>query len=61
MTTAQALKLNIMVGDYPNTVALKQGKVRSDRIEFNFAEAKVPHDHFKQAVKGESTSRSSRS
>ena len=52
-TTREALKLNIMVGDYPNTVALKQGKVRSDRIQFQFAEAKVPHDHFKSVVKGE--------
>jgi 4,5-dihydroxyphthalate decarboxylase len=52
-TTQEALKLDIMVGDYPNTVALKQGKVRSDRIQFNFAEARVPHDHFKRVVRGE--------
>ena len=52
-TTKEALKLNVMVGDYPNTVALIQGKVRSDRLQLNFAEAKVPHDHFKRVVKGE--------
>jgi 4,5-dihydroxyphthalate decarboxylase len=52
-TTQEALKLNIMVGDYPNTVALTQGKVVSDRIQLNFAEAKVPHDNFKRVVKGE--------
>ena len=52
-TTQQALKLNVMVGDYPNTVALTQGKVRSDRLQLNFAEAKVPHDHFKSVVKGD--------
>jgi len=54
MSTIQAAqKLNVMVGDYPNTVALTQGKVRSDRLQLNFAEAKVPHDNFKCVVKGE--------
>lgn len=52
-TTQEALKLNVMMGDYPNTVALTQGKIKSDRLQLNFAEAKVPHDHFKQVVKGE--------
>ena len=52
-TTKEALKLNVMVGDYPNTVALTQGKVVSDRLQLNFAEAKVPHDNFKRVVKGE--------
>ena len=52
-TTQEALKLNVMVGDYPNTVALTQGKIKSNRLQLNFAEAKVPHDHFKQVVKGE--------
>lgn len=53
MTTQQVLKLSTMLGDYPNTVALKQGKVRSDRVQLDFAEAKVPHDHFKAVVKGD--------
>ena len=52
-TTQEALKLNVMVGDYPNTVALTKGKVASDRLQLNFAEAKVPHDNFKRVVKGE--------
>ena len=52
-TTQEALKLNVMVGDYPNTVALTQGKIRSDRLQLNFAEAKVPHDNFKRVVKGD--------
>jgi len=52
-TTQEALKLNVMVGDYPNTVALTQGKVASDRLQLDFAEAKVPHDHFKAVVKGD--------
>ena len=52
-STQEALKLDIMIGDYPNTVALKQGKVSSGRVRLNFTEAKIPHDHFKQAVRGE--------
>ncbi|MBI3045347.1 MAG: ABC transporter substrate-binding protein [Betaproteobacteria bacterium] len=52
-TTQEALKLNVMLGDYPNTVALTQGKIRSDRLQLNFAEARVPHDHFKHVVKGD--------
>ena len=52
-TVKEALKLNAMIGDYPNTVALTQGKLHSDRLQLNFAEAKVPHDHFKRVVKGE--------
>jgi 4,5-dihydroxyphthalate decarboxylase len=42
-----------MIGDYPNTVALKQGKVKSERLKLDFAEAEVPHDHFKRVVAGE--------
>jgi 4,5-dihydroxyphthalate decarboxylase len=52
-TTQEALRLSAMIGDYPNTVALTQGKVRSNRLHLNFAEAKVPHDNFKRVVKGE--------
>lgn len=52
-TTQEALRLKVMLGDYPNTVALTQGKIKSDRLQLNFAEAKVPHDHFKRVVKGE--------
>ena len=52
MSTA-ALKLNTMIGDYPNTVALTQGKISSDKIKFIFNEAGVPHDHFKNSVREE--------
>ena len=48
-----ALTLNTMIGDYPNTVALTQGRITSDRIAFKFNEAAVPHDHFKNTVRGE--------
>ena len=55
-TIKEAVKLSAMLGDYPNTVALKQGKVKSDLVQFDFlkfAEGGVPHDHFKSVVKGE--------
>ncbi len=52
-TTQEAAKLNVMIGDYPNTVALTHGKVRSERVQLNFAEAAVPHDHFKRVVAGD--------
>jgi 4,5-dihydroxyphthalate decarboxylase len=52
-TTREALRLNAMLGDYPNTVALTKGKIRSDRLQLDFVEAKVPHDHFKRVVKGD--------
>jgi 4,5-dihydroxyphthalate decarboxylase len=51
--STEALKLNVMLGDYPNTVALTQGKIKSDRLQLNFNEAKVPHDNFKRVVAGE--------
>lgn len=53
MAMQTTLKLATMVGDYPNTMALKQGTVRSDRVELEFAQAKIPHDHFKAVVKGD--------
>jgi 4,5-dihydroxyphthalate decarboxylase len=55
-TIKEAVKLSAMLGDYPNTAALKQGKVKSDLVQFDFlkfAEGEVPHDHFKRVVKGE--------
>ena len=52
-TTQEALKLNVMIGDYPSTIALKQGQVKSERLQLNFADAPVPHDHFKRVVAGD--------
>ena len=42
-----------MLGDYPHTVPIKTGKVTSDIVELDFTEAEVPHDHFKEVVRGE--------
>lgn len=47
------LKLRTMLGDYPHTVPIKTGKVTSDVVELEFTEAEVPHDHFKEVVRGE--------
>ena len=48
-----SVTLRTMVGDYPNTAALKSGQVVSSSVKLEFTEAKVPHDHFKQVIKGE--------
>ena len=47
------LKLRTMLGDYPHTVPIKTGKVTSDVVDLEFTEAEVPHDHFKEVVRGE--------
>ena len=47
------LKLRAMLGDYPNTMALKSGAVKSDLVSLDFVKADVPHDMFKQVIAGE--------
>ncbi len=51
-----AVILKALLGDYPNTLALKQGKVTSNLVhsEFQtFGAGEVPHDFFKQMVAGQ--------
>ena len=45
------MRLKTLLGDYPVTRALKEGTVRSPRIEFEFADVKVPHTAFKRVVR----------
>jgi 4,5-dihydroxyphthalate decarboxylase len=45
------LKLETLLGDYPNTLALKNGSVRSPDVEFAFADVKVPSTAFKDVVR----------
>jgi 4,5-dihydroxyphthalate decarboxylase len=45
------IKLYTLLGDYPNTVALKKGDVRSDLIDFDFADVKVSNTAFKPLVR----------
>jgi 4,5-dihydroxyphthalate decarboxylase len=51
MTTATKLKLHTMMGNYPNTAPLKSGAVRSDLIDYDFAEVKVANNLFKAIVR----------
>ena len=51
METATKLKLHTMLGNYPNTKALKSGAVRSDLVDFDFVEVKVANNLFKQIVR----------
>src|SRR5258705_3305659 len=40
-----------MLGNYPNSQALKKGEIRSDLVDFDFAEVKVANNLFKQIVR----------
>ena len=51
MATATQLKLSTMLGNYPNTKALKSGEVRSDLADFDFVEVKVANSLFKKVVR----------
>ena len=48
---SNVLTLKTLLGDYPNTLALKRGEVRSPNIAFDFAEVKVPNTAFKDVVR----------
>ena len=43
--------LRTLLGDYPNTKALKTGEVHSSSIALDFADVKVPHTAFKRVVR----------
>lgn len=45
------MKLRTLLGDYPVTHALKRGTVRSPRVEFDFADVKMPNTAFKRVVR----------
>ena len=44
-------RLTTLLGDYPGTLALKKGDVRSEKIAFDFADVKVPSSAFKRVVR----------
>jgi 4,5-dihydroxyphthalate decarboxylase len=48
---SKTLTLQTLLGDYPNTLALKKGDVRSPRIAFDFADVKAPSTAFKDVVR----------
>ncbi len=45
------MRLKTLLGDYPVSQALKDGRVRSPALEFDFADVKVPHTAFKRVVR----------
>lgn len=47
----QKSRLYTLLGDYPNTTALKKGEVVSDLIDFVFADVKVSNTAFKPLVR----------
>jgi 4,5-dihydroxyphthalate decarboxylase len=53
MTLAPALRVKTLLGDYPNTLALKSGVVATPRLDFDFADVKLPQNAFKAVVRGE--------
>ncbi|MCC6474891.1 MAG: hypothetical protein IT514_14240 [Burkholderiales bacterium] len=48
---AQPLRLKTLLGDYPGTLALKKGEIRSDTVALEFAEVAVPSSAFKRVVR----------
>ncbi len=48
---AEVLTLQTLLGDYPNTMALKKGEVPSPNIVFDFADVRVPNTAFKDVVR----------
>lgn len=45
------LPLNVLLGDYPVTAALRRGEVASDLVRFEFADATPPSKAFKRTVR----------
>jgi 4,5-dihydroxyphthalate decarboxylase len=43
--------LHILLGDYPNTLALKRGDLKPTNADYKFADVKTPHTAFKRAVR----------
>src|SRR5215211_4580975 len=51
MSNRGKLALHTMLGNYPNTAALKEGRLNSPLIDFDFVEVKVANNQFKQIVR----------
>ena len=50
-TLKNPLALKTLLGDYPNTKALKSGDIHSASVAFDFADVKVPNTAFKDVVR----------
>ncbi len=51
--TSDRLRLRTLLGDYPNTAALKSGAVSSPRLALAYADVKLPQNAFKAVIRGE--------
>ena len=51
LTTPDKVRLFTLMGSYPNAAALKDGRIRSDLVEFDFADVKVSNTAFKPLVR----------
>jgi 4,5-dihydroxyphthalate decarboxylase len=51
MTTGEPMRLQTLLADYPNTVALKRGEVSSPLVSFDFADFPVANRGFKPMVR----------
>ena len=51
LTKPDKLKLFTLMGNYPNAMALKEGKFTSDLLDFDFADVKVSNTAFKPLVR----------
>jgi 4,5-dihydroxyphthalate decarboxylase len=47
----EKMKLFTMIGEYPNTSALRSGEIKSDLIDYTFDDIKVPNTAFKPLVR----------
>ena len=50
-STTKKTKLYTLLGDYPNTTALKKGETTSSLVDFDFADVKVSNTAFKPLVR----------
>jgi 4,5-dihydroxyphthalate decarboxylase len=51
LTTPDKVKLFTLMGNYPNAMALKDGRITSSLIDFDFADVKVSNTAFKPLVR----------
>src|SRR6478752_6240835 len=50
-STVEKTRLYTLLGDYPNTMALKKGETTSSLVDFDFADVKVSNTAFKPLVR----------
>ena len=51
LTRPDKMKLHTLIGNYPNAMAMKDGRVKSDLVEFDFPDFPVPNRGFKPMVR----------